>query len=178
MKSNYYKFLISNSILFFGLGLFTPFWIIFIKDFGGIEQFGFAMGLMVLAQSATSYTVGRYSDRFGKKIFLIGAGFVMSGVIFAYTLISSVIALYVLQIINGVLVAIQQTIEKAILGDLTEKVSRGTDVGRYEAITSIMVGLAMMLGGLVVGDLGIKVIFYITSALVFLSSVLLLKIPL
>ena len=176
MRSNYQKFLIANSILFLGLGLFSPFWIIFVKDFGGIEQFGFAMGLMILAQAVSSYLVGRYSDRFGRKLFLVSAGVVMSGVIFSYTIINSLLALYILQVISGIVIAIQQTTEKTILGDLTEKISRGSDIGKYEAITTMVVGLATIFGGIIAGDLGIKAIFYITSFLVFLSSAMLFKI--
>lgn len=176
MKSNYNKFLFANSILFFAIGLFSPFWIIFIREKGGIEQFGLAIGLMTIAQAITSYLVGKYSDKVGKRSFLIGAGFLMSGVIFSYTLINSTIALYILQILSGIVIATQQTMEKVILGDLTSKISRGTDVGKYEAITVGMVGIATMIGGLIIGKLGTQIIFHITSGLVFLSSLVLLKI--
>ncbi len=73
---NYWIFLISNSMLSFAFGLFTPFWLIFVNDFGGsIEQFGFSIGLMVLAASITSYFVGKHSDKLGRMPFLIIAGF-------------------------------------------------------------------------------------------------------
>src|SRR3989338_6337650 len=100
---NYRVFLLSNSALSFALGLFTPFWIIFLQDFGGsIQQFGFSIGLMVLAQSVTSYLVGKYSDKLGRKIFLIIGGFVLAAVTLAYTLITSMAQLYFLQIVNGI----------------------------------------------------------------------------
>src|SRR3989338_5295527 len=105
---NYRLFLLSNSSLAFALGLFMPFWIVFLQDFGGsIEQFGFSIGLMMLAQSITSYFVGRYSDKFGRKVFLIIGGFILSGIVFAYTLITSLVHLYVLQIINGITSSMQ-----------------------------------------------------------------------
>ena len=51
-----YRIFLFSATSSFGLGLFMPFWIVFIQDFGsGIEQFGFTIGLMVLAQSVTSY---------------------------------------------------------------------------------------------------------------------------
>jgi len=174
---NYRIFLLSNSALALALGLFTPFYIVFIQEFGGgIEQFGFAIGLMVLAQSVTSYFTGKYSDRFGRKIFLITGGFAMSGVVLGYAFISTLIELYILQILNGVTNAMQMTMETSFLGDITEKLSRGTDIGKYHAAVGIMTALAMMAGGFVIGELGFKVIFYFTAAIIFLSTLILFRI--
>ena len=171
---NYRLFLLSNSSLAFALGLFMPFWIVFLQDFGGsIEQFGFSIGLMMLAQSITSYFVGRYSDKFGRKVFLIIGGFILSGIVFAYTLITSLVHLYVLQIINGITSSMQATMETAFLGDITKKARRGADIGRYHAIVGIMSAIAMMGGGIVAGQLGFKIIFYATAAIIFVSTLLL-----
>jgi MFS family permease len=151
-----------------------PFWIIFLQDFGGsIEQFGFAIGLMMLAQSVTSYYVGKYSDKLGRKIFLIIGGFILAGVVFAYTLITSLLQLYILQIINGITSSMQATMETTFLGDITKKIKRGADIGRFHAIVGIMAAVSMMAGGFVVGRLGFKIIFYITAAIIFVSTFML-----
>ena len=172
---DYRIFLFSNSILALALGLFTPFYIIFLQNFGGsIEQFGFAIGLMILAQSITSYFAGGYSDKVGRKIFLIAGGFILTGVVLAYTLISSLLMLYILQVVNGVTTSLQMTMETVFLGDVTKKAKRGAKIGRYHAIIGIVTAIAMMAGGLVVGQLGFKAIFYIASGIIFVSTLLLL----
>jgi MFS family permease len=172
--NNYKVFLASNSVLAFAIGLFTPFYIVFLQDFGGsIEQFGFAIGLMALASAITSYYTGKYSDRLGRKIFLLAGGFVLAVVIFAYTLISSLIELYILQVVNGVANAVYMTMETSFLGDVTKKVSRGTNVGSYHAVVGIAAAIAMMGGGFVVGQLGFQIIFYITALIILLSTFLL-----
>lgn len=177
VKINYRIFLLSNSVLGFAIGLFTPFWIIFIQDFGGgIEQFGFAIGLMVLAQSVTSYYSGKYSDKLGRKIFLLGGGFSLAIVIFAYTLITNLIELYILQVLNGVTNAMIFTMETTFLGDVTKKLSRGLNVGRYHAVVGVMAAIAMMGGGFLVGGFGFEIVFYIVSAVIFVATLLLLKI--
>lgn len=171
---NYRIFLFSNSVLAFAMGLFTPFWIIFLQDFGGsIEQFGFALGLMLFAQSTTSYFVGKYSDKLGRKIFLIIGGFILSFVVFGYTLITSLLHLYILQIVNGITNSIQMTIEATFLGDITKKISRGINIGKYHAIVGIMAAISMMVSGFIVGQLGVEIIFYITSLIIFFSTLLL-----
>lgn len=174
-ENNYKVFLFSNSILGLAFGLFSPFWMIFLKDFGGsMEQFGFAIGLMIFAQAIASYFAGKYSDKFGRKIFLIIGGFILSAVIFGYTVINSLIQLYILQIINGITSAMQMTMETSFLGDTTKKASRGINVGKYHTIVGIVTGLAMMAGGFVAGQLGFEIIFYITSILVLISTIILL----
>ena len=152
-----------------------PFYIIFLQGFGGsIEQFGFAIGLMILAQSITSYFAGKYSDKLGRKIFLIVGGFILTGVVLAYTLINSLLMLYILQVVNGVTTSLQMTMETVFLGDVTKKAKRGAKIGRYHAIIGIVTAIAMMAGGLVVGQLGFKAIFYIASGIIFVSTLLLL----
>lgn len=173
MKRNYKLFLTSSSTLYFAIGLFYPFWIVFVQDFGGsIENFGFSVGLMVLASSITSYFSGKYSDRCGRKVFLIVSSFAMSGVVFSYTLITSLLHLYILQILYGVVVAIQTTMKTALLGDLTFKHSRGLDVGRYDALVGLAAAITMMGGGFVIKYVGIETIFQVTALLIFLSAVM------
>src|SRR3989338_6649041 len=97
---NYNLFLLSNAVLSLTTGLFTPFWMIFVKDIGGgVEQFGFAIGLMVLVQSVTSYFVGKHSDQVGKKIYLILSGFALAAVVVAYTFVTQLVQLYIIQIL-------------------------------------------------------------------------------
>lgn len=169
---NYRILLFSNSLMYFAIGLFMPFWVIFVQDFGkSIESFGFAIGLMALAQSATAYFAGKYSDKFGRKVFLTISGFTMTALAIAYTMITTLIQLYALQVINGAVQAMQMTSETAILGDITKKVSRGRAIGRYQAITGILAALAMMGGGFLVGELGIDVIFYIVAGFFLISTI-------
>ena len=171
---NYKILLLSNSVMSFAIGLFMPFWIVFIQDFGGsIESFGFAIGLMSLAQSLTSYYAGKFADRFGRKIFIIIAGFSLTIITIAYTLITSLWHLYVLQILIGLTQAIQMVMETTMLGDFTEKINRGTNVGKYHAIVGVLASIAMMVGGLLAGKVGINVIFHITAGFFFISSIIL-----
>ena len=169
---NYKLFLISNSLLAFILGIFTPFYILFLQDFGGnAEQFGLAVGLMMLAGALTSYFVGKYSDVFGRKRFIVAGGLLETAVIFTYTLITTLPQLYILQAINGVTISMQTTMETTFLGDITKKEKRGLDIGRYQAILGVIGALAMMGSGFLVGTLGIKILFYAVAAVVLISTV-------
>ena len=52
-------------------GLIGPFYAVYVSNItGGMDKLGFAFSIMILVQAATSYIVGHYSDRLGRKPFL------------------------------------------------------------------------------------------------------------
>lgn len=171
---NFKLFLLSNSLLAFAGGIFAPFWFIFLQNFGGgIEQFGFSIGLMALAQAVTSYYSGKHSDKLGRKIFFIIGGFAVALVTFAYTLINSLMQLYVLQILFGISGSVYTTMERVFLGDITKKTTRGKDIGKYNAVTGVIGAITMMFMGFVIGGSGFKIIFYLAAFLTFISTLVL-----
>jgi len=178
MERNYKIFLAASSILSFAIGFYSPFFIIFVQKLGGgdVRQFGFSVGLMAFAFSITSYLAGKYSDKFGRKIFLIISGISLSGVIILYTFIKTTIQLNILQIVYGIINALYTTMETSFLGDVTEKTSRGLNVGKYRAFTGLFEALAIMGGGYLVGSLGFKSIFYIASGLILIATLILSRI--
>src|SRR3989338_1836928 len=91
-KRNLRIFTLSNSLMAFAFGLFGPFYYIFINDFG------IAMGLVVLSGALVSLFTGKYSDKFGRKPFLILGGYASAILVFLYTIIGSIWQLYLLQI--------------------------------------------------------------------------------
>jgi MFS family permease len=113
-KKNYRIFVASNSLMSFASGLLGPFYVVFVEKIGGMETFGLAMGIMIF-YSLSGYSAGKYSDVFGRKIFLVGSGITASIIIFSYTLISSVLELMIfLQIINGIASSVYQIMETSL----------------------------------------------------------------
>lgn len=175
-KRNLNLLTFSNSLMSLAFGLFGPFYIIFINDLGGsIENFGMAVGLLVLSGALTSFIAGKYSDKFGRKPFLILGGFASALVVFLYTVIGSLWQLYILQIFNGLIATIFETSEHALLGDLTIKEERGKEVGKYYALLGIAEAVAIFIGGFLAGKFGFKIIFYIISIIFIISTIILLK---
>ena len=105
---------------------------------------------------------------------MVGAGLAIAVIIVSYTLITSLVELCVLQVVYGVVGAVDSTAGSAFLGDTTEKDSRGKDVGRLHAITGVTAALAIMGGGYTSRWFGIDVIFYFVAALVVASTLILL----
>jgi DHA1 family multidrug resistance protein-like MFS transporter len=167
-------FTVVNSIWGIVMGLIGPFYVIYVEKLsGGMEKLGLAFAIMVFVQSVVSYYAGRFSDRLGRKPFLLLTGFCDSAILFLYTVISSSLQLYLLQAALGTTNAVAGTMKQALLGDLTIKAKRGTDIGRFNAVVGLFSAAGLALGGYAIKVYGIKFIFYFASAVVALATFLL-----
>ena len=175
-KNNLRLFTFSTSLMSFAFGLFGPFYLIFINKFGGgIENFGLAVGLVVLAGALTSFIAGKYSDKFGRKPFLIIGGYASALVVFLYTIVGSLWQLYMLQILNGIVRSVFDTSESAFLGDATKIIGRGNDIGKYHAVLGIAEALAIFAGGFLVGSFGFEIVFYIIAIIFVVSTTIMFR---
>jgi len=169
---NFRYLLISTSISTLVGGIIGPFYVLFVQKLGGtLENFGISFGLMAVSQSLTSYMIGKYSDKLGRKTFLILSNITSAIAILFYLAISSPTQLFILQIFYGIIGAMWRTSETAFLGDITKRKIRGLMIGKYNAIVGLLEGIAMIIGGFVVGRLGIEVMFYVSSFAIGISTI-------
>jgi len=175
-QHNYRTFLIANTIQALAGGIFIPFFIIFLfEGTGGLDVFGFAMGLMAFAYAVTSYYIGKYSDKMGRKKLLILSGFVLALVIVLFTFVTSLAGLFLLLALAGIARSVESTLEATYLGDITEKKTRGKNVGKYKAIIGVIAAISMAVGGILVNSLGFEVIFYFTAGMIVISALYMTK---
>lgn len=175
-KKNLKIFTFSNSLMALAFGLFGPFYLIFINDIGGsVENFGIAVGLVVLAGALISLVAGKYSDSIGRKPLLIIGGYASAIIVFLYTVIGSIWQLYLLQIFSGLIISVFETAESAYLADITEKQKRGHDIGKYDAYVGFAEALAIFAGGFLAGKFGFEIIFYVVSIIFVISTTVMFK---
>ncbi|MBR9705497.1 MFS transporter [Candidatus Pacearchaeota archaeon] len=175
-KRNLKIFTLSNSLMALAFGLFGPFYLIFINDIGGsIENFGIAVGLVVLSGAFISLIAGKYSDSIGRKPLLIIGGYASAIIVFLYTIIGSVWQLYLLQIFSGLIISVFETSESAYLADITEKEKRGADIGKYDACVGFAEAFAIFAGGFLAGGFGFEIVFYIVSIIFLVSTTIMFK---
>lgn len=172
--SNFKLYAIANSVMHLGWGMIGPFYFLYVSQIGGgIEQFGIAFGLMTFVSALVGLAVGKYSDKIGRKYILIAMSFMYAAVVFSYTLIGSIVQLYIIQVIYGMLNAVDDTVHTSYLADITKKSKRGSQLGAYSFFIDMVSGIAIILAGFLIGMSGFKIIFYVGSVLILAGTFLL-----
>ncbi len=167
-------FTLVNSVWGVVYGMIGPFYALYVaKVSGGLEKLGFAFSIMILVQAAASYYVGHYSDRLGRRPFLFAAAYADAVILLCYTVIDQTYQIYTLQALLGVTNAVSMTIRGSLLADLTKVESRGSEIGRFNALVSVFTAVGFTLGGYLAKFYGLESIFYLGAFIIFCSTVLL-----
>ncbi len=156
------------------MGLIGPFYVVYVSKLsGGMEKMGLAFAITIIIKSTTSYIAGKYSDKLGRKGFLFASAYMDATILLLYTVINDIYMLYIVQAALGISGGIMETIEVSLLGDFTKKAKRGQDVGKFSAIVGLSTGVGLFIGGYLAKLYGIKSLFYFASAVIALSTILL-----
>ncbi len=168
-------FTISSSILQFAGGLIGPFYIVYVQKLGGgsIENLGISFGVLGIFSAVTAYVAGKYSDKLGRKPFLILTGYMTAVLYLFYLLVRSNLQLLILQAIVGIVGSIFGIVSGILLADITHHKIRGMQIGLYNLIVGVFTSLALIIGGYLIGKLGFVVVFYIFSGLTVISTTML-----
>ncbi|TMU87667.1 MFS transporter [Bacillus sp. BHET2] len=166
-------FIISQSFAMVAAGVSFPFYLLFIQNIGNsFSSFGFAYGLFTLSAALSHRFIGKVSDMIGGPVLLLMYSIGMSLMFLFIPSVDSVQGVYLVQLILGILGAIQKTSEKVVLSDLTEQASRGKSIGAYHFWTSIFSSVAVMGTGFLLDYFTIHVIFYGCSIFFMTSGIL------
>lgn len=168
---NYRQFVLSQSIIFMASSMIFPFYVLLLRNIGdGYSQFGWAYGLFALTSALAYPVIGKWADQFGDRTLLLFYSLAMSVILLLFPLVTSVWQVYVLQIVMGILGAVQKNTEKAALTRRADKKQAGADMGRYHFWTSIAAAGAIIVTGYLVDFLTIATIFYVASFLYAVSG--------
>ncbi|MFC4411629.1 MFS transporter [Chungangia koreensis] len=173
---NFRQFLISQSIIFTASSLVFPFYLLFIKNVGdSYSQFGWAYGLFTLTAALSYPVIGRLGDRFGDKNMLLIYTLGMAAIMLVIPLLYLVWQVYIIQIIMGILGAIQKNTEKAFLARTNEPDTAGKQIGNYHLHISLWSAFGIILTGYLIDFLTVASLFYLISFVYIIASIILLK---
>lgn len=168
----------SQTVTLFATGLVFPFYIVFISQTGAsFTEFGIAYALFAVASALVHQRTGVWSDRIGRKPFLLAHNWVSAILFLLFPLVETMMHVYILQVCLGIVGAMHKTSEKAVLADATHPECRGEFIGGYHGWIAIASALAIMVGGFLIDLFSISVIFYVGSIILFFSGFIILKIP-
>ncbi len=113
--------------------------------------------------ASSSYPLGRFSDRFGKKnIFILGL-LIFSLVYFGFALTNHEIIIWILFAFYGIYAAATEGVAKAWVSDLIPDQSRGTAIGLLSMLSSIAIMAGSFMTGILWDQFGAQVPFYLSA---------------
>jgi MFS family permease len=173
---NYRTFVTAQSLLMTASSMVFPFYLLLIRNIGdSYSQFGLAYGLFALTAALVHPFIGRLSDTIGDRFLLLFYTWGMAGIMLIVPIIETITALYILQIVMGLLGAVQKTTEKTALARQTTGQQTGQKIGNYHLWTSVWGAVAVMATGYLIDFLTIGSLFYIASFLYMISAVILMR---
>jgi MFS family permease len=159
-------FVLSQSFAMMASSVSFPFYLLFIKNVGSnFSSFGFAYGLFMLSSALFHRWIGTASDKFGSRPLLIGYAWGMAFIFLFIPEVNSLAGVYTLQVILGLLGAVQKTCEKTLAGEVFHGKGAGKKIGSYHFWTSLFASLAVFATGVLIDFFTIAIIFYIASFL-------------
>ena len=167
--------LASVSISLMGLGVVVPLMPVFATDLGAS---GLWLGIMLAAFSISRGVlqpfVGVYSDRYGRKRFIVAGLAIYAAISFVYILAQSPYDLTIMRFVHGAGSAMVIPVITASLGDITPP----NKEGQYMAFMNISIfgGLAAgpLIGGLLQDNVGISSAFVVMGGLSALALIVII----
>lgn len=173
---NYPLFVRIQSMILMSSSIIFPFYLLLVRQIGdSYAQFGLAYGLFTLTSAFAYLGIGRLSDRFGDRSLLVTHTFGMALILLYVPIVTSISHVYLIQIIMGILGALQKNTEKTILARQELALTTvGRAIGRYHFRTSLWSALGIIAAGYLIDFLTIGSLFYIISAVYLYVTVRLL----
>lgn len=169
----------ASTLMNFIIGMFAPFYAIYVVKIGGDIAFaGFSWAVFQVVCGVLMLLFTRWGLRVREQELLIALGYVLrAGVFLSYAFMSSMTQLLLTQVLWGIAAAIGVPAFDAVFSAHTSKDSSIAEWGGLEGITSIAVGIAALLGGYIIKELGFTSIFFGMAALSFFLGVYIWRLP-
>lgn len=144
-----------------GVGIVIPFLPIYAKTLGANAlSIGIFFASFPLAQMLFMPTIGRLSDRHGRKWF-IASGLLLSSILSLwYIYAPNILYLTIGRFVQGGTMALVIPIATAYVGDLAPPDKRGTYMGIFNLFLTSSFGMGPLAGGLISDAYGMEASFY------------------
>ena len=168
-----------SMVMNFVIGMFSPFYAIFVARIGGDVAFaGFSWAVLEVVCGVLTLLFVKWELRVREQELLMVLGYMLRAVVFvSYVFMDSMTQLVLTQIVWGIAIAIGAPAFDAVYASHTSKESSIAEWGGLEGMISIAIGLAALVGGLVIKEFGFTYIFATMAFVCFLQGVYVLRLP-
>lgn len=168
-----------NTMLVFVIGMFGPFYAIFIQKIGGtITIAGLSWALFGIVTGILTLLFARWELRVKRQVLLLALSYAIRTVAFlSYAFMDSLLQLLITQVLWGVAAAIGSPAFDSAYSSYTDHKQAVAQWASWEGVSSIASGLSALVGGFVIEVFGFRLLFLMMSGVMFFLSVYLWRLP-
>jgi DHA1 family multidrug resistance protein-like MFS transporter len=169
-KKAFFVLVATMFISMLGMGIVSPFLPIYAEELGASNiEIGLIQASFNIAGIGTLLFVGQWSDRFGRKPFLLSGLGVITLASVGLMYARSPVLLIVMRFIQGLGATAHLPIAQAYLGDIAPEGAEGKWMGYFNAVLFAGMGAGPLLGGLIADKYSIVTTFLFMAILNFLG---------
>jgi DHA1 family multidrug resistance protein-like MFS transporter len=162
----------TTAVVMMGHGIISPILPLFAKTFGvGAALAGLSISIFGAARLVTNLPAGFLSDRFGRRILLVGGPVVVTVSSILSGLSPNFWMLVLFRFIAGAGSAMYMTGAMVLLADITTPGNRGRVMSIYQGSILLGVSLGPAVGGGVAEIAGVRAPFYVVGVLAGIATV-------
>ncbi len=168
-----------NTGMIFVMGMFAPFYAVFVEKIGGDIAFaGFSWAMFSVVAGVLILLFSKWGLRVKEQELLLALGYIIRGFVFlSYAFMTSLPQLIFTQIFWGVAVAIGTPAFDATYQNHTTKGNSLSQWGSWEGVAHIATGLAALVGGALIQAFGYSAVFIGMSLISFLLGLYVWVLP-
>lgn len=156
-----------------GVGFIGPLLPLYARDLGAA---GLSLGLIFSGFSVARFifmpVIGRLSDRFGRKPFIVVGLALFAGFSLAYLRVNSAWSLIAVRTLHGAASGMVVPVAQAYIGDISPKGREGTTMGTFMVSLFTAFGIGPLLGGPLADRFGMGAPFYAMGTLTGVALIL------
>lgn len=172
--------IITNTTMIFVLGMFAPFYAVFVKKIGGGIAFaGFSWALVFIVSGLLMLIFTNWQIKVKEQELMLALGYIIRGAVFlSYAFMTSIPQLILTQIVWGIAMAIGMPAFDAIYSSHTSKDNNSVvQWGQWEGLSALATGIASLIGGIIIQSFGYMIVFIAMAAISFFLGAYIWKLP-
>ncbi len=156
-----------------GLGIVIPLLPVFVGEFGAS---GFWVGALFagygLSRILLTPSIGKWSDRYGRKWFITGGLALYVVVSLLYIVPTSIYELFAIRFIHGIASALIGPVAMAYVADITPPGLEGAYQGRLSNAFYLGMGTGPLIGGVLYSAYGMSAVFLVMAVMALIPCIL------
>ncbi len=175
--SKFWLLCASSFFFFASFNLIIPELPDFLTKLGGGDHKGLIIPLFTVMAGLSRPFSGRLTDTIGRIPIIVYGAVVCIVVGFVYPLVTTVAGFFVLRVIHGMSTGFKPTATSAYIGDIAPVLRRGEAMGIVGLFGSLGMAAGPILGSWIALNYGYNPMFYASSFLAVLSTIVVLNMP-